>query len=506
MPASSEFIALCRSQVALLTQGLGAALSVVYLTEELVEGAEAKLIPVVVYPETAVVWEEGRGRQMGLPYALLPEQLGAVEAMPRLLSAALLKVPQTPPDASNKPQINSNQSSWEENSLWRQRQIFLPLMHEGVVMGLLVTGREDRQWNEEERTQIERIAHTLAIACLIDQRRGWFEQRLSQYQRLQAQQRDLMDDLLHQFRNPLTAIRTFGKLLIRRLRPSDPNHQVASGIVRESDRLQELLQQLDGCIDLTQADSVPLTIEGVSSWEEQQTGNAPNQNRGEVTSSLLLPEASWARQALTLESCSVAEVLEPLLVSASAIAQERNLDLIAEIPSNLPLVQANAKALREVLSNLLDNALKYTPAPGQINIKVGRRRFDWALENAGEKAGAIQASQEAKIIESNEQPNNPQSQLAIAISDNGYGIPPQDLEHIFERHYRGVQTKAGIPGTGLGLAIAKELVEKMQGEVEIISPAQSSWAARGSLNALVSDTSRPGTTVVVWLLVEQQVS
>ncbi|MDB9356531.1 sensor histidine kinase, partial [Nodularia spumigena CS-587/03] len=57
MSASSDFVALCREQIALLTQGLGASLSVVYLTQELVDApsGEAKLIPVVVYPETAVL-------------------------------------------------------------------------------------------------------------------------------------------------------------------------------------------------------------------------------------------------------------------------------------------------------------------------------------------------------------------------------------------------------------------------------------------------------------------
>ena len=57
MPASSEFVALCQSQVRLLAQGLGATASVVYLTEELAEGAETNLIPVVAYPETADLWQ-----------------------------------------------------------------------------------------------------------------------------------------------------------------------------------------------------------------------------------------------------------------------------------------------------------------------------------------------------------------------------------------------------------------------------------------------------------------
>src|SRR5207237_7776886 len=142
----------------------------------------------------------------------------------------------------------------------------------------------------------------------------------------------------------------------------------------------------------------------------------------------------------TLEFFSGAAVLEPLLVSAKASAQERNLDLQTENPTDLPLVQGNTKALREVLSNLIDNALKYTPSGGQVDIRVGEKR----QTAQGEMIG-------------------------IAISDSGPGIPPQDLEHLFERHYRGVQAATAIPGSGLGLAIAKELIGQMHGEIEVFS-------------------------------------
>jgi len=448
IPASSEFVALCQSQVAVLTQGLGAALSAVYLTEELVEGTQAKLIPVVVYPEATVVWEE---EDTGL---VLPEEMGKIDTIPRLSKAKPRLLPQA---SGNDQDVGSTSPDWEENLLRRQRQIVLPLMHEGVVMGLLVTGREDRPWNEREKATIERIARTLTIAYIMDRRRAWFEQQLTQQPRLQAQQRDRLDDLLHQFRNPLTAIRTFGKLLLKRLRPGDKNHEVAASIVRESDRLQELLQQFDACLDMNEGDIAPLTLAAAPVAEASQ---APASNS-------LLPGI-----ALTLESFSITTVLEPLLVSAKAIAQERHLKLQSQIPTDLPLVQGNAKALREVLSNLIDNALKYTPSGGEIDIQVGEKR------------------------------RTPQGELiAISISDTGPGIPDQDLEHLFERHYRGVQASSAIPGTGLGLAIAKELIEQMHGEIKVFSPAQPGWTKRNSESAMdkAQDNSEIGTTFVVWL-------
>ena len=461
IPASSEFVAVCKSQVAVLTQALGAALSAVYLTEELVEGAGAKLIPVVVYPEATVVWED---EETDL---VLPEQIGKIDTIPRLLKAA----PRPLPQASDYDQsVGSTPPEWEENFLRRQRQVVLPLMHEGVVMGLLVTGREDRPWNENEKATIERIARTLTIAYIMDQRRSWSEQQLTQQRLLDAQQRDHLDDLLHQFRNPLTALRTFGKLLFKRLRPGDKNHEVASSIVRESDRLQELLQEFDACLDMNEEALAPLALKAVPVAEASQQPDNNSQIETDTEGLPLLPG-----NRLTLESFSVADVLEPLIVSASAIAQERNLELQAEISTDLLLVKGSPKALREVLSNLIDNALKYTPAGGQIDIRVGETR----RTPQGEKIG-------------------------IAISDTGPGIPPQDLEHLFERHYRGVQASTAIPGSGLGLAIAKELIEQMQGEIEVFSPSQSVGSKQNSEAAIgnVQDNVRRGTTFVVWLLVE----
>ncbi|MBD2164060.1 GAF domain-containing sensor histidine kinase [Calothrix membranacea FACHB-236] len=436
MSASSDFVALCREQIALLTQGLGASLSVVYLTQELVGSptGEAKLIPVVVYPETAILTQGEETAEVKTPKHM---KIRNVLALPQYQG-------QTLPDdgeSSNSPQ----ESETSEEYLLSENQIVLPLSHEGVMMGLLVTGREDRAWNEQEQSQIQSIAQSLAIACILDQRRAWLQQQLQQQQILQEQQRDLLDNLLHQFRNPLTAIRTFGKLLMKRLRAGDPNRDVAGNIIRESDRLQELLLQFDQVVDLSEADLAPLPL------PETQVVEATLQK--ESTKPPLLLPGTGEKEA----DCALADLLTPLLVSAKAIAQERNLQLITKIPRNLPLVRANTKALREVLNNIIDNALKYTPAGGKIFIQVGQEKDDLQ---------------------------------GIAISDTGPGIPSEDLAHIGERHYRGVQAQTDIPGTGLGLAIAKQLIEQMQGKIEVFSPA---------INSTIASPKAPGTTFIIWL-------
>jgi signal transduction histidine kinase len=466
MPASSEFVALCRSQVALLTQALRASLSVVYLTQELQEGAEAKLIPIVAYPETAAVWDDTH------PLALVPSsEVSAIAPIPRLLQAAPPAMPPAQPKQNSRtPSFASDaqpppDKDWDENSWQQQRQIVLPLIHEGVVMGLLVTSREDQPWNEREIAQIERIAHTLTLAYILDKRSQWLEQKYRQQQLLQTQQQDLLDNLLHQLRNPLTALRTFGKLLLRRLLPSDANRDIAKSIVRESDRLQELLLQMERATDPDAGEPALPPAPLAADRQPPVGGPLP-----------LLP-------ASPLESRSVAEVLQPLLLSAAAIAGERQLTLLADIPPDLPPVLCHPKALPEVLSNLIDNALKYTPAGGQIYMRAGDRQKATA---AGELPGKENLSSFQHRAE----------MMAIAISDTGPGIPPQDLQRLFERHYRGVQAQTGIPGTGLGLAIAKDLLEQMQGEIEVFSPAESRWLPADSPE---SPGTGAGTTFVIWL-------
>lgn len=494
MPASSEFIALCRSQVALLTNGLGAVLSIIYLTEELTDATDTKLVPIVVYPEVVSRWEEEQIFSL-LFQAPVPDPIqdpSRILPSSRLLSGDISAETPTTSDtffpSTSEPETDRQPLQIVEKALLQQQQVVLPLMHQDVVMGLLVTARADRPWNESEQTQIEQIADTLAIACLLDQRAQWLSQDLRQQHLLREQKHDLFDNLLHQFRNPLTALRTFGKLLVKRLQPGDTNRSVAEGIVRESDRLQELLQQFDAAVDLDEiglrrllsaAEEIERNESGIeenSDYTENRTENrkfvaALGQSTPTETlpqAQALLPSANRLVGTLAISTHAIAEVLEPLLETAGAIAQDRQLTLTIHIPPHLPLIQIDVRALREVLNNLLDNALKYTPAGGQITVE----------------------------IQSQPLPDRPHQQVII-IADTGPGIPAQDLVHLFERHYRGVQAATDIPGTGLGLAIARELVQQMQGDIQIFSPAQTCGLLQQFPGALTAKF--PGTAVVVWL-------
>ena len=116
-----------------------------------------------------------------------------------------------------------------------------------------------------------------------------------------------------------------------------------------------------------------------------------------------------------------------------ALANQVQLQIAAE---DLPAVNVDADRMTQVLVNLLDNALRYTPAGGQISL------------TAGITADGVE----------------------MVVKDTGPGIPQEDLDHLFERFYRGDKSRQREEGgSGLGLAIAKSLVESQGGEIRVES-------------------------------------
>jgi len=476
MPASTEFVALCRAQIALLTQGLGASLSVVYLTQELVEGAETQLVPVAAYPEVTNAWQERSALRLPLSNAINSDSVPSL--IEEAADSSQAKLSPEPFSQTGKRAVRQGtgpkNSKQNDSSLVAPRQIVLPLIYEEGVLGLLVTERDDRSWTVWEESQIQQIANTLAIACVLDQRYQWLDHNRRHQRMIQAQQHDILDNLLHQFRNSLTALQTFSKLILKRLLPGDANREIAASIAREATRLRELSQQLESAATGMEADDAPLSLPPVSSdWQPvpQDADSIEEEPQGIIP---LLPAAGVLvrGESLLLEPCSLMAILEPLLASAKTIAQERSLSVQATIPTRLPPLMANVQALREVLNNLIENALKYTPAGGKIEVQVSI---------------VPRADSETKWLE-------------IAVSDTGPGIPPQDLPHIFERRFRGEQANSGIPGSGLGLAIARTLVEQMRGEIQVFSPARTNNLYR--LNSRAKKT--PGATFVVRLPISEE--
>jgi len=129
------------------------------------------------------------------------------------------------------------------------------------------------------------------------------------------------------------------------------------------------------------------------------------------------------------------DILESLVEFIQPRAKEKNISLSLK-KSDLPLINADMKSMEEVFSNLITNAIIYTPEGGKVDV-MGEVKGDF---------------------------------VEISVSDTGYGIAPDELPRIFERFYRAKTEKTrNIVGTGLGLPIVKSIVEAHNGTVKVES-------------------------------------
>ncbi len=219
---------------------------------------------------------------------------------------------------------------------------------------------------------------------------------ISELRRLERVRQDFVANVSHEFKTPLTAIQGFAETLLGGALDDATNRRRFVEIIRDhSARLDRLTDDL-----------------------------------------LKLSLIEAGKLELDFSAVNVAALVESCVDTARFRSAQKQLTVSVECPANLPQVRGDARRLAEVLQNILDNAVQYTPAGGRIS---------------------IHASVEDR-------------QIRIAVSDTGIGIPRDDQQRIFERFYRvdaARSREAG--GTGLGLSIAKHLVEAHGGRIEVES-------------------------------------
>lgn len=169
---------------------------------------------------------------------------------------------------------------------------------------------------------------------------------------------------------------------------------------------------------------------------------------GRMANSLLDLSRLESTQVLPTPSAPVnlAEILLQTAQSMRMRIRQAGLTFLAQIPEEAGWIAIDEADLETVILNLLDNAIKYTPAPGSIHLIVEK----------GEKSSHI------------------------TVKDSGVGIPPEDLPHIFDRFYRADKARSrtrgqkGIgSGAGLGLSIVKELVDRNRGQIQVMSESDA---------------------------------
>jgi signal transduction histidine kinase/CHASE2 domain-containing sensor protein len=140
--------------------------------------------------------------------------------------------------------------------------------------------------------------------------------------------------------------------------------------------------------------------------------------------------------AMRVSAVRIDQLLDRILILLEPVAGARKIRLVRAIPQDLPAILADPDLLSRAVENLISNAIKYSPDGTSVTITA-------------------RAEEE---------------HLAIEVADRGYGIPPADLERIFEKFYRVPRVQdAGTPGTGLGLSLVREIAEMHRGTVAVKS-------------------------------------
>ncbi len=136
------------------------------------------------------------------------------------------------------------------------------------------------------------------------------------------------------------------------------------------------------------------------------------------------------------EPVDMTKVVSFVMIVMEERAEQIGVDLINALPAVLPMVKGERRALRQILLNLLSNALRYTPTGGEVRLDAEATREDM---------------------------------IHLHIRDTGIGIAPEEQDKVFERYYRAKGSEGSEEGKGLGLAISRQLARELGGDIQVES-------------------------------------
>jgi two-component system, OmpR family, phosphate regulon sensor histidine kinase PhoR len=250
---------------------------------------------------------------------------------------------------------------------------------------------------------------------------------LTQLKRLESVRADFVANVSHELRTPLTAIKGYAETLLNgALKDPDTAQRFLTIIDRHSERLSRLIDDL-------------LTL-----------------------SNLELGKAELRREEVIL-----AELVSEVFEVVKEKAERGGVRLVQECPAELPVLIGDSDRLNQVLLNLVDNAIKYTPAGGTVTVTastVSSSKFQVP------SSGAEVQSLGSKVQSPRFKVQGQEEWMLIAVMDTGCGIPESEIPRLTQRFYRVDKARSReLGGTGLGLAIVKHIVQAHSGFMRIES-------------------------------------
>ena len=229
--------------------------------------------------------------------------------------------------------------------------------------------------------------------------------------------------------------RAYNRLQDRRLELEETREQMLSNLIHEIGRPLGSIRTALHALQTGAVNDQPLRVDLMQGMSERID------RMGRLLEDLALTYRGLGVQEIHLQSVQINEWLESLTPLWAESAQQKQLVWEMDLPEDLPLIRTDPDRLAQALGNLVNNAIKFTPAGGKITLAT---RYD-------------------------------ENRIQFRVSDTGIGIPLDDQPHLFVPFYRSIQPSWKAPGLGLGLSITKTIIKSLGGEITLTSsPGQGS--------------------------------
>jgi signal transduction histidine kinase len=285
-------------------------------------------------------------------------------------------------DATTDPRIQYKDQAKKEGVV---SMLSLPLTRRGQVIGIVrIYTSETRRFSGKETDFFSVLANLGAVAL---ERAELLEEEKRQFLRF-------ISIAAHDLKAPLAAIQTFLGVILDGF-AGDLNEKQKHMMQRASQRINELLNLISNLLDI--------------------------------------PRIEIGQLAQEMTEVSLAQLIDKFVEETSSLVEQKGLKLLVRMPPNLSCVYGAPTRLKQVITNLVNNAINYTDE-GEVVM--------WVVET--------------------------DSEILVQVADTGSGIPTDDIPRLFEDFFRG--SNAGPKGTGLGLSISKRIVEAHGGKIWAESP------------------------------------